>query len=102
MSDGFIEAFLRDSNARAIDEKVDQAALVGSGPARSPLGVYNAAGTQTISFSAAGDVVNAANFQRELADVNVKNRQYGEQQDYCRRLFEKGPNLLVEQTPSSL
>ena len=98
MSDGLIEAFLRDSNARAIDEKVDQAALVGSGPARS----YNAAGTQTISFSAAGDVVNAANFQGELADVNVKNRQYGEQQDYCRRLFEKGPTLLVEQTPSSL
>lgn len=70
-SDGLAEKFLRESIGRAVGEAIDKGALVGSGSAGEPVGVFTAAATSTISFAATATLAKALAFRRKLDDLNI-------------------------------
>jgi HK97 family phage major capsid protein len=70
-----ISGFIIDSIIRGIGTAFDKAALQGSGNFGEPLGVFNRAGVNKVTFGGAATWAKAVNFERQVSSANVDDQR---------------------------
>jgi hypothetical protein len=67
------EAFIREDLQKAINVKIDQLAIAGSGGADEPTGILSTPGVQSVLFAGTPSWSSVVSFETALAQMNVVN-----------------------------